>query len=117
MEKPIIVQKLKREENNSFDIAYKYYGIISIINNLNLTEREIQLVSFSSIKGSVSYKHLREEFCEKYNTSPATINNIISKLKKIGVLIKDNGKIKTHPAILLKFNSDIRLFIDLKINE
>jgi hypothetical protein len=113
MEPTIIVQKLKKVEPDDFVLAQKYYSILSILNNLGLTEREIQLVAFTAIKGNISYKHLREEFCKKYNTSSPTINNIISKLKKMQVFIKDGGKVKVNPVIILKFNNDIRLEINL----
>jgi hypothetical protein len=82
----MIVQKLGVTKNE-FLIAEKYYGILSVINDLKLTEREIQLVAFTAIKGNISNANVREEFCKKYNTSSATINNIISKLKKFGMFI------------------------------
>jgi len=113
MEPTIIVQKLKKVEPDDFVLAQKYYSILSILNNLGLTDREIQLVAFTAIKGNISYKHLREEFCKKYNTSSPTINNIISKLKKMQVFIKDGGKVKVNPVIILKFNNDIKLEINL----
>jgi hypothetical protein len=113
MEPTIIVQKLKKVEPDDFVLAQKYYSILSILNNLGLTDREIQLVAFTAIKGNISYKHLREEFCKKYNTSSPTINNIISKLKKMQVFIKDGGKVKVNPVIILKFNNDIKLEITL----
>jgi hypothetical protein len=47
----IIVQRLKKEVSTDIELAIKYYSILSVINNLNLTEREIQLISFTAIKG------------------------------------------------------------------
>lgn len=110
----VILQKLRRKEADNFYIAQKYYSIISVINGLKLTERETQLVAFTAIKGNISYKHLREEFCDRYNTTSPTVNNMISKLKKTKVLIKDNSKIKVNPVIVLDFNSNIRLDINLE---
>ena len=104
-----IVQSIKRIEEDDF-------SLISIINNLKLTQREIQLVAFTSIKGNISYANNMKEFCEKYKSTSHTIYNIISKLKKIGVLIKDGTKIKTNPAICLSFNNDITLEIKLIYN-
>jgi hypothetical protein len=83
------------------------------VNNLNLTEREIQLVAFTAIKGNISYANNRQEFCAKYNSSEATIYNIISKLKKIGVLVKDGNKVKVNPVISLDFESNLVLEIKL----
>lgn len=114
-EKPtsIIVQRIKKQTDDNFVLAEKYYSMLSILNDLRLTQREIQLVSFTANKGNISYKHLREEFCTKYGTSSPTINNMIARLKKLGVFVKIDSKIKVNPVILLDFKKDIKLEINL----
>lgn len=109
----IIVQRLKKAVDNDLLLAEKYYSILSVINNLKLTEREIQLIAFTSIKGNITYANVREEFCKLHNTTSPTINNIISKLKKIGVFIKEAGKVKVNPVIVLDFNNNVTLEIKL----
>lgn len=108
-----ILQTLKRKENDKISIAEKYYTILSAVNNLHLTQREIQLVAFTAIKGNISYANIRQEFCEQYSTTSPTINNIISKLKKIGVLVKEGGKVKVNNVIVLDFTKDVTLEIKL----
>jgi hypothetical protein len=107
----IIVQKLKKPLADSYAIAEKYYSLLSAVNGLGLTPREIQLIAFTAIKGNISYANIREEFCKKYNSSPPTINNMISKLKRIGVFVKDGTKVKVNPIIVLNFDKDITLHI------
>jgi hypothetical protein len=87
--------------------------LLSAVNNLGLTPREIQLIAFTAIKGNISYANIRAEFCEKYKSSPPTINNMISKLKKIGVFVKDGTKVKVNPIIVLNFDKDITLQINV----
>jgi uncharacterized protein YjgD (DUF1641 family) len=116
MEKPTntyIKQSLKTIQKDDFLIAEKYYSILSAINSLHLTEREVQLIAFTAVRGNISYANIREEFCKKHGTSSATINNIISKLKKVGIFIKDGGKVKVNPVINLSFQKDITLEIKL----
>lgn len=108
-EKKTIVQKLKKKEKDALSVARRYYSILSAVNDLHLTEREIQLVAFTAIKGNISYSTNRSEFCKLYNSSSPTINNIISRLKKLNIFIKDAGKIKVNPKILLNFENDIIL--------
>jgi DNA-binding MarR family transcriptional regulator len=109
----MIVQKLKKKVINEYERAEKYYSILSCINDLGLTEREIQLVAYTAIKGNISYANIREEFCKKYNTSSATINNIISKLKKINIFVKEENKVKVNPVITLDFKKEIIIQINL----
>lgn len=117
METKIIIQRLRKEEKNKLSMAYRYYSILSAINGLKLTEREIQLIAFTAIKGNISYSTNREEFCSLYGSSSATINNIISKLKKLNIVVKDASKIKVNPKILLDFSKDIYLGAKLILNE
>jgi len=109
MEKKISLQKLEKKEKDVLSMAQRYYTILSAINGLHLTQREIQLIAFTAIKGNISYSTNREEFCTLYSSSSPTINNIISKLKKAGILIKNASKIKVNPRILLDFEGDIIL--------
>jgi hypothetical protein len=112
-EKKTLLQKIKLIDTDSLVIAHKYYSLLSAIGNSPLTEREIQLVAFTAIKGNISYSSNREEFCTLYKSSSPTINNMISKLKKVGILIKESGKIKVAPKYLLDFNNNIVLQISL----
>jgi hypothetical protein len=109
----MIVQRLKKDVSTDIELAIKYYSILSAVNNLHLTEREIQLISFTAIKGNITYANVREEFCKTYNSTSPSINNIISKLKKIGIFIKESGKVKVNPIIVIDFKKDLTLEIKL----
>jgi len=108
-----IVQRLKKSVKDDIALAEKYYRILSSINDLKLTNREVQLIAFAAMKGNISYANIRKEFCEKYDSTSPAINNIISKLKKMGVFVKDGTKVKVNPLILLNFDKDIVLQISL----
>jgi DNA-binding MarR family transcriptional regulator len=110
----MIVQKLKKTITDDISLAEKYYAILSNINSLNLTTREIQLIAFTAVRGNITNANVREEFCSKYNTTNPTINNIISKLKKVGVFVKEKNMVKVNPVIVLDFNKDVFLGISLK---
>jgi hypothetical protein len=108
-----IVQRLKKSVKDDIALAEKYYRILSSINDLKLTNREVQLIAFAAIKGNISYANIRQEFCTIYDSTSPAINNIISKLKKMGVFVKDGTKVKVNPLILLNFEKDIILQISL----
>jgi hypothetical protein len=114
MEKPVILQSLLLKKGDDYATAETYYSILSTINNLKLTQREIQLVAFTAIRGNISYSTVREDFCKKFNSTSPTINNMISKLKKLHVLVKDGTKVKVNPVILLNFKNDITLEIKIQ---
>ena len=114
--KKIIVQKFLRKVEDDYAMAEKYYSMLSTINDLKLTQREIQLVAFTAIRGNISYSNIREDFCNKYKSTSPTINNIISKLKRIGVFVKDGTKIKVNPVILLPFTENITLELKMEHN-
>jgi hypothetical protein len=109
----MIVQSLKKVVDTNMQLAEKYYSILFTINNLHLTEREIQLIAFTAIKGNITYANVREEFCKTYNSTSPTINNIVSKLKRLGIFVKENGKVKVNPKIIIDFHKDLMLNIKL----
>jgi len=109
----MIVQSLKKVVQTDIQLAEKYYSVLFTINNLHLTEREIQLIAFTAIKGNITYANVREEFCKTYNSTSPTINNIVSKLKRLGIFIKENGKVKVNPKIIIDFHKDLMLNIKL----
>jgi predicted HTH transcriptional regulator len=116
MEKKTIVQRISKKDEDVLSHAQRYYYILSAINGLQLTKREIQLTAFVAVRGNISYSNIRKEFCSMYSSSSPTINNIISKLKKKGVLVKISSKIKVNPIISLDFNKDVILEIKLLVD-
>lgn len=117
MEKKTIVQRIKKVDKDVLVYAQRYYSVLSAINGLGMTEREIQLTAFAAVKGNISYSNIRQEFCELYKSSFPTINNMISKLKKRGILVKSASKIKVNPVISLDFSKDIWLEIKLGVDD
>jgi hypothetical protein len=109
----VTLQRLKKTIDSDVELAQKYYSVLSVINGLGLTEREIQLIAFTAIKGNITYANVREEFCKRYNSTSPSINNIISKLKKVGIFVKENGKVKINPVIVLDFKKDLVLEIKM----
>jgi hypothetical protein len=112
----MIIQRLKRIEEDVLLRAEKYYSILSTINGLQLTKRELQLIAFTAVRGNISYAEYRKEFCSMYDSSAPTINNMISKLKKANILVKNNNKTKVNSLIQLDFNKPLQLEIKLLPN-
>lgn len=113
----LIVQKIKKGYTEQMDVAIAYYSTISALNGLSLTQRELQLLAFTAIRGSITNPAAREDFCQMYGTSQATINNIISKLRKLKLFIKEQNKIKVNAAIALDFTSPVLLQITLNVKK
>jgi len=109
----MITQRLKKVYKENFLLAEKYYGVLSVLNSLNLTERELQLMAFIATKGSVSIDENRKEFCQQFSTTAATINNMVSRLKKKNLLTKKDGQIVVNALISLDFRKDLQLEIKL----
>ena len=109
----MIVQRLKRSVKDDAQIAQRYYSLLSALNDLLLTPREIELMGFIAVYGSISSPENRKSFCEKYSTTSATVNNMVSRLKKRGLLTKKDGRIVVNPIISLDFSKDVTLEIKL----
>lgn len=109
------VQKITKSFPDALQVAIKYYSIICILNNISLTERELQLLAFTSIRGTISSLSAKEEFSKVFGSSVASVNNMISKLKSIGLLRKIQNKYRVNPQLALEFaKQDIGLVLILK---
>lgn len=104
-----VLQTLKRTFKEELEKAIKYYGILSVWNDLGLTRRKVQLLAYTAIRGTISSLSSKEDFSRLYRSSPATINNMISELNEIGLLVKVQGKYKVNPQINLDFSKDLIL--------
>jgi hypothetical protein len=111
------VQKLEKTTRDNIHLAQQYYGILSSLNSLGLTEREIQLISYTAVRGSISFGTVREDFCKKYNSTFPTINNMVSKLKRMSIFVKEGKQIVVNPRISLDFSKPLILQITLTINK
>ena len=112
--KIVIKQTLLHKVTSEREIAEKYYSLLSVVNNLGLAKSEIQLVAFTAIKGNITYANVRKEFCTTYNTTSATINNIVSKLKKKKIFLKKGKIIYVNPIITIDFKKDLHLEINFQ---
>jgi exopolyphosphatase/pppGpp-phosphohydrolase len=112
----MITQKIYKEINKH-SIAVIYYSLISDLNNLGLTKKDIELLAFTAIRGGINNPAAKQEFCTRFNTNLGTIYNVVSKLTRKGILLKKGNKVSIHPSILLDFNQEINLNICLKPNQ
>ena len=95
-------QRIRKQYSSAKETAIRYYALISSINNLELSKKELSLLSHLALGGT------RKTFCEECKSSVDNTNNYMFKLYKKGVLI---SKDKIHPAISLDFSQPITLQI------
>jgi len=101
------VQRISKKYTDEVNIGIKYYSLISELNDLSLTKRELQLLAFTAERGTISSLSAKQEFSRRFNSSIPTINNIISKLSRMGLLIKTAGKSKVNPKIAPNYSNGI----------
>lgn len=98
-------KKFKKELDSKKKIAYIYFSILSVLNNLNLAERELELLSYIGNRGTISSIESKTEYTKIYNISIATLNNVISKLYSKKLLIKNDGRIVINPKVDIDFST------------
>lgn len=119
-DKQVVVKTIKKSFTDKVKAGITWFKFISAINDIKLTPRELELLSFINTRGTISSSSAKEEFCKLFNSSEGTISNMTSRLLKIKVLIKERSKIKIHPALRVDFDKDfvVRFYIDtIKIDQ
>jgi hypothetical protein len=100
------VQKIKKKFDNRRDIAYTYFSLMSVFNNLKLTNKELQLLAYIAANGHIGSENNRRDFLKTSDATIFTLNNTISKLYKKKILYKVEGKIRINPAFKIDFEED-----------
>jgi predicted heme/steroid binding protein len=114
MEPKVYKQVIRKVYPSPIQLARVYYSMLCSIGNIHLSKRQLDLLAYIAVRGTISSVSAREDFCKQFNSSKQTINNIVSELKEIGLLVKENGKIKVKPSIALDFTNDVHLNISLQ---
>ena len=109
----IIVQKIAKIVPSDIQKAILYYTVISALNNLNLTRKQLELLAFTSVRGTITSPSARKEFISMFNSSLASLENIKNKLKRVGWLVEIDRKYRVNPRVNLDFSKDIILQINL----
>lgn len=109
----MIVQKLKSSVKKPYDMAEKYYAILIALNNIALTQRELQLLSYTAVEGNISDPTVKQRFCDEFKTTVPTVYNAVGRLKKLNLLVKEGKEIKVNPYISLNFKDDVLLTIKM----
>jgi len=107
-------RSFKREYKDKRDIAYLYFSIITVSHNIKVSKLELELLAHISIVGNISSVNSRKDFIDKFNSCKATLYNMISKLTKMGLLVKTDGKIKINPQIALDFINNDKFIFGIK---
>ena len=108
------VQRLNKIVNDEYETAQQYYEILGVLNDLGLAKGEIQLIAFTAIKGNITLGNIRKEYCTKYDTTIATINNIVHRMKKKNIIHKVDGMLIVNPKInQIDFSQDLGLIISV----
>jgi len=112
-----IRQDISQECSSEFDCAKRYYSMLFAIKGWHLSPKELDLISFSAVHGTLSTPPLRDEFLQTFNVKENYLNMILPKLRKQGFLVKgEDKKLRVNPKILhpsLSFKEDILLIIKL----
>ena|SRR5688572_13014281 len=119
MEKEVIVKTIKKSFNDKIKAGISWFKFVSAINNIKLTKRELELLSFINSRGTISSSSSKQEFCRLFDSSPGTITNMTSKLIKpeYGVLVKEKSKIRIHPALRVDFDKEFVVRFFINVNE
>lgn len=109
----VTVKDIKSISKNAIELGIIWFGIIAIINKINLTTRQLQLLSFINYRGTISSTSAKAEFVKMFNSSTATISNMISELSESKILVKEKGKIKITPSLRIDTDKELVIRISL----
>lgn len=109
-----VVQTIRKKFPKSLDKAIRYYSLLSAINGIGLTRKQIELLAFTSVRGTITPMSARQEFIETFGSSFPSLENIKIKLAKLGWLVEIDKMYRVNPQVNLDFHRNIILHISLE---
>lgn len=100
----MLVKTIKKSYPNRLKAGITWFKFIAAINDIKLTSRELELLSFINYRGTISSLQAKEEFCKVFDSSSGTVSNMTAKLLKQKLLIKEKSKVKVNPALSVNFD-------------
>lgn len=114
----VAVQKIRKEYESQIETAVKYYSIVSILNDLKLSHKLLQLLAFTAIRGTITPKPARLEFIEMFDSSLPSLENMKGELYRKGLLVKVKEMYRVNPLILPDFSQEMLIVqLNLEIKE
>ena len=98
-------QRLKQHITKSLPSQHKvlkfYYSLLFELNDISLRPKELDFLTYLAQRASHPTLHIRQEFAKEFQSSPAAINNMVSRLYKKKLLIKEGTWTRINPSIRL----------------
>jgi hypothetical protein len=109
------IQKIEKLYSSQIEVAKQYYKIVFEMNGIHIRDKELELIAFSAVRGTISTPPIREEYIETCKVSNASMHNMSARLQKFKVFIKDKeGKVRVNPQIHPDF-SQPEILIAIKL--
>lgn len=116
-DREILVKTIRKKFTDKITAGMTWFTFITTMNGIRLTTRQLQLMAFINARGTISSTSARSEFCKLFDSSSATIGNMVSELTKLKLLYKDKGKTKVNPSLRVDFNKDFVIRFYMSVEE
>ncbi len=104
--------KLTTLNNSPKDVARKYLSMVLLLNDIKVSKRELDLLTFIALNRDISSGGKKEEFCIQENTTKPTIGNLVFSLTKKGLLTKQDGKTCLPKSFIIL--PEMKIYVELK---
>lgn len=115
-DKEILVKTIRKRFDDKIEAGITWFTFITTINGMRLTPRQLQLMAFINVRGTISSTSAKEEFCKLFNSSTATVSNMVSELSVLRLLVKEKSKTRVNPTLRVDFNRDfvVRFYMSVR---
>lgn len=105
----------KKSFNSEMEFVKLYYTLIFNFYNIKVSQKEVDLVAFSTIKGTLSTPPVREEYLKTFNMSKGSMYNMLSNLQKLSIIVKDEEKkYRVNPNIVIDTTKPVILSLQIE---
>lgn len=116
MNDKVTLQEINLEYKTRIEIAIKYFSIVLTLSDIHLPPRDLELLAFIAVRGTISSPSAKEEFIKQFDSTLGTIANMTSRLSKKKLIIKQSNKYRLNPYFKVNLTNSKYLFkISIKL--
>lgn len=112
----MIKQLIQKDMPNRFELIKRYLSVLFATNDIHVTKRELDILTVTAIRGSISTVGAKRLALTKFDISSSSLSNTISNLLRKKLLVKgEDGKTRIIEPLRLPYDNMDSINLNIKL--
>ena len=90
---------IKKSYSTRMECFVKYYGIICLLNNIQVSATALSILAYTSMIGGIKNLQDKKKFCKGLGIKLHSYNNLVYSLLEKGLLVKEGKEVNVNKQL------------------